>query len=97
MSIKLHGIVQSINCGEGGAIITNHKKYAEKNQAFVRFGKKSKEKENQFNLTKNGSLKEAANNQYKIMRKIKKKNFKSIAFTKIPNIGIGRAAKSHKS
>ena len=46
---------------------------------------------NQFNLSKNGNLKEAANNLYKIMRKIKKRNFKSIAVAKIPNIGIGRA------
>ena len=74
-----------------GIPVKMNRKYAEKNQAFVRFGKKYKEKENQFNLSKNGSLKEAANNLYKIMRKIKKKNFKSIAFTKIPNIGIGRA------
>jgi L-threonylcarbamoyladenylate synthase len=36
-------------------------------------------------------LKEAANNLYRIMRKIKKRNFKSIAVTKIPNKGIGRA------
>ena len=46
---------------------------------------------NQFNLSKNGNLKEAANNLYKTMRKIKKGKFKSIAITKIPNIGIGRA------
>jgi len=36
-------------------------------------------------------LKEAANNLYKIMRKIKKRNFKSIAVTQIPNIELGRA------
>jgi len=36
-------------------------------------------------------LKEAANNLYRTMRKIKKNNFKSIAVSKIPNLGIGRA------
>ena len=46
---------------------------------------------NRFNLSKNGNLKEAANNLYKTMRLIKKRNFKSIAVTKIPNTGIGYA------
>jgi len=36
-------------------------------------------------------LKEAANNLYKTMRKIKKRKFKSIAVVKISNVGIGRA------
>ena len=66
-------------------------KYPEKNQAFIGFGKKFKLGKNNFNLSKNGSLKEAANNLYKIMRKIKKKKFKSIAVTQIPNIELGRA------
>ena len=68
-----------------------NKKYQKKNEALIGFGKKFEEKKNQFNLSKNGNLKEAANNLYKIMRKIKKLNFKSIAVTKIPNIGIGHA------
>ena len=68
-----------------------NKNYPEKNQAFISFGKKFNKGKNQFNLSKNGNLKEAANNLYKIMRKIKKRNFKSIAVAKIPNIGIGRA------
>ena len=68
-----------------------NRKYAEKNQAFVGFGKKFKEGKNQFNLSKKGNLNEAANNLYKIMRKIKKRNFKSMAVARIPNIGIGCA------
>ena len=68
-----------------------NRKYPEKNQAFIGFGKKFKLGKNNFNLSKNGSLKEAANNLYKIMRKIKKKKFKSIAVTQIPNIELGRA------
>ena len=63
-----------------------NRKYPEKNQALVGFGKKFKRGKNNFNLSKNGSLKEAANNLYKTMRKIKKKKFKSIAVTQIPNL-----------
>ena len=74
-----------------GIPIKMNARYAEKNQAFIAFGKKFKAKKNHFNLSKNGSLKEAANNLYKTMRKIKKRNFKSIAVLKIPNTGIGRA------
>ena len=68
-----------------------NKKYTEKNQALICFGKKYKNSKNYFNLSKNGSLKEAANNLYKTMRKIKKNKFKSIAVVKIPNVGIGCA------
>ena len=67
------------------------KKNAKQNEALICFGKSFKNKKNQFNLSKNGNLKEAANNLYKTMRKIRKKNFKSIAVTKIPLRGIGRA------
>ena len=74
-----------------GIPIIMNMKYPEKNQAFIGFGKKFKRGKNNFNLSKNGSLKEAANNLYKIMRKIKKRNFKSIAVTQIPNIELGRA------
>ena len=74
-----------------GIPVIMNRKYREENQAFVGFGKKFKEGKNQFNLSKNGSLNEAANNLYKTMRKIKKSKFKSIAVIKIPNVGIGRA------
>ena len=66
-------------------------KKAEKNQALICFGRNFKKRKNHFNLSKNGNLKEAANNLYKIMRKIKKGNFKSIAVVKIPDTGIGCA------
>jgi len=68
-----------------------NKKYAKKNQAFIGFGKKFKQKKNHFNLSKSGSLKEVANKLYKTMRKIKKKKFESIAVVKIPNTEIGHA------
>ena len=74
-----------------GIPVIMNRVYREKNQAFIGFGKKFKEGKNHFNLSKNGNLTEAANNLYKTMRKIKKSNFKSIAVTKIPNIGLGCA------
>ena len=74
-----------------GIPVKMNKNYPEKNQAFISFGKKFNKGKNQFNLSKNGNLKEAANNLYKTMRKIRRRNFKSIAVVKIPNIGIGRA------
>ena len=74
-----------------GIPVEMNKKYAKKNQALIGFGRKFKSKKNHFNLSKSGSLKEAANNLYKTMREIKKKKFKSIAVVKIPNTKIGYA------
>ena len=74
-----------------GIPVEMNKKYAKRNQALIGFGKKFKHKKNHFNLSKNGNLKEAANNLYKTMRKIKNKKFKSIAVVKIPNKEIGHA------
>ena len=68
-----------------------NKKNAGKNQALIGFGKTFKSNKNQFNLSKTGNLKEAANNLYKIMREIKKKNFKSIVVSNIPKKEIGLA------
>ncbi len=42
-------------------------------------------------LSKNGNLKEAAKNLYSTLRKIKKNKYKSIAVSKIPNKGLGKA------
>jgi len=74
-----------------GIPVEMNKKYAKKHQALICFGKKFKKQKNHYNLSKNGNLKEAANNLYKTMRKIRKKKYKSIAVTKIPNKGIGFA------
>ena len=74
-----------------GIPVEMNKNYAKKNQALIGFGNTFKNKKNHFNLSKSGSLKEAANNLYKTMRKIKKKKFKSIAVNKIPNKKIGYA------
>ena len=48
-------------------------------------------KKNFFNLSKNNNLNEAAANLYKTMRIIKKKGYKKIFVTKIPNLGPGIA------
>ena len=74
-----------------GIPVLINRTHPKKNGAFITFGKKFKGRKNNFNLSKNNNLKEAANNLYKIMRKISKKNYKSIAVCKIPNFGIGRA------
>ena len=60
-------------------------------EAYIVFGKKFKNFENYFNLSKKGDLKEAAANLYKIMRKIKKKGYKKIFVSKIPKFGAGIA------
>ena len=74
-----------------GIPILMNKKYPKKDGAFITFGKKFKGGKNHYNLSKNDNLKEAANNLYKTMRKIKKRNYKSISVCKIPNFRIGRA------
>ena len=50
-----------------------------------------KNKNNLFNLSPKGNLKEAAKNLYKIFRAIKKLKYKKINVVKIPNKGIGVA------
>ena len=62
-----------------------------KNNAYIVFGKKYKNDKKYFNLSKKGNLKEAAANLYKLMRKIKKKGYKKIFVSKIPNQGPGLA------
>jgi L-threonylcarbamoyladenylate synthase len=62
-----------------------------KGGAFIAFGKNYKDAKNCFNLSKDSDLKEAANNLYRTMRKIKKKGYSSIAVCKIPNYGLGCA------
>ena len=59
--------------------------------AFVYIGKKHENKKNYFSLSKNQNLNEAASNLYKILRLIKKKGYKKIQISKIPNFGTGVA------
>ena len=67
------------------------KKPSNSNHAYIVFGKKYKNFNNYFNLSKKGNLKEAASNLYKIMRMIKKNGYKKIIVSKIPNKGTGIA------
>ena len=60
-------------------------------EAFILIKKRKKSDKNYYYLSKTKNLKEAAKNLYKILRKIKNKNYKSIAVEKIPNIGFGEA------
>ena len=60
-------------------------------EAFVLIKKRKLSDKNYYYLSKNKNLREAAKNLYTVLRKIKKKKFKSIAIEKIPNKGIGEA------
>ena len=61
-----------------------------KKEAYLSIKKLKKNKPNFYFLSKNGNLKEAAKNLYSTLRKIKKKKYKSIAVSKIPNKGLGK-------
>ena len=62
-----------------------------KNEALLSIKKIKLTKPNFYFLSKNGNLKEAAKNLYITLRKIKKNGYKSIAVSKIPNKGLGKA------
>ena len=74
-----------------GIPVILNKKPKNLSHAYMVFGGKFENKSNYFNLSKKGNLKEAASNLYKTMRKIKKKGFKKIFVSKIPNLGPGIA------
>ena len=87
--IKSPGMIKK-HYSPGIPVILNKKpKYSD--QAYIVFGKKFRNNKNYFNLSKKANLKEAAANLYKTMRKIKKKGYKKIFVTKIPNKGLGLA------
>ena len=68
----------------------NQKKH-DGRSAFIYIGKKYENKKDYFSLSKNQNLNEAASNLYKILRLIKKKGYKKIQISKIPNLGTGIA------
>tara|TARA_B100001057_G_scaffold455848_1_gene502707 strand:- start:446 stop:1381 length:936 start_codon:yes stop_codon:yes gene_type:complete len=68
----------------------NVKKIRKRDEAFILFKKKKKNKSNFYFLSKEGNMKEAAKNLYSTLRKIKKDKYKSIAVAKIPNKGLGK-------
>ena len=87
--IKAPGMLKK-HYSPGIPIKLNQEK-AKKNEAFIVFGKKYKKRKNIFNLSDKSNLKEAARNLYKILRLIKKKKYKKICVSKIPQTGIGLA------
>ena len=74
----------------GIPVSINQKKYDGKS-AFVYLGVKYKNRKNYFSLSNNSNLFEAASNLYKTFRIIKKRGFKKIQISKIPNKGPGIA------
>ena len=65
-------------------------KKIKKGEAYLLIRKKIPHKLNYYFLSKDGNLREAAKNLYSTLRKIKKSKYKSIAVSKIPNIGLGK-------
>ena len=64
---------------------------SKKGEAYITLKKKNNKNNDFFYLSKNGNLSEAAKNLYSILRKIKKRGYKSIAIEKIINYGIGQS------
>jgi L-threonylcarbamoyladenylate synthase len=87
--IKAPGMLKK-HYSPGIPIKLNQKK-AKNNEAFIVFGKKYKKAKNIFNLSNKSNLNEAARNLYKILRLIKKKNYKMVCVSSIPKTGIGLA------
>ena len=87
--IKAPGMLKK-HYSPGIPIKLNQKK-AENYEAFIVFGKKYKKRKNIFNLSNKSNLNEAARNLYKMLRLIKKKNYKMISVSPIPQTGIGLA------
>ena len=88
-TIKAPGMLKK-HYSPGIPIKLNQKK-AKNNEAFIVFGKKYKKAKNIFNLSSKSNLNVAARNLYKILRLIKKKNYKMICVSSIPKTGIGLA------
>lgn len=65
-------------------------KTPKKNEAYIQFSNKKKNK-NYFFLSQKGNLKNAANRLYSLLRLIKNMQYKSIAVGKIPNKDLGIA------
>ena len=65
-------------------------KKIKKGEAYLSIRKIGPSNSSFYFLSKNGNLKEAAQNLYSTLRKIKKDKHKSIAVSKIPNKGLGK-------
>ena len=87
--IKSPGMMKK-HYSPGIPVLINQKKH-DKKSAFIYLGSRYQNKKKFFSLSKKSNLKEAASNLYRIMRKIKKKGYKKIQISKIPNKGSGIA------
>ena len=74
----------------GIPVVLNQKKHDGKS-AYIYIGNKHKNKRDFFSLSEKHNLFLAASNLYKIFRIIKKKGYKKIQISKIPNYGAGIA------
>ena len=74
----------------GIPVLINQKKHDGKS-AFIYIGNRYRDKKRFFTLSKKFDLNESASNLYKIFRLIKKRGFKKIQISKIPNVGSGIA------
>ena len=88
-SVKSPGMMKK-HYSPGIPVLINQKKHDNKS-AFVYLGNKYKNKKNFYSLSKKSNLKEAASNLYKIFRIIKKKGYKKIQISRIPEISLGIA------
>jgi len=87
--VKAPGMMKK-HYSPGIPVLINQKKHDEKS-AFIYLGSRYQNKKKFFSLSKKSNLNEAASNLYKIFRIIKKKGYKKIQISKIPNKGSGIA------
>ena len=87
--IKSPGMMKK-HYSPGIPVLINQKKFDGKS-AFIYLGNKYKSRKNFFSLSRNLDLDEAASNLYKTLRLIKKKGYKKIQISKIPNLRSGVA------
>ena len=88
-TVKSPGMMKK-HYSPGIPVLINQKKHDGKS-AFIYIGSKYKSKKKFFSLSKNQDLNKAASNLYKIFRLIKKKGYKKIQISKIPNFESGIA------
>ena len=74
----------------GIPVLINQKR-CDGRSAFIYLGVKYKNRKDYYSLSYNSNLFEAASNLYKIFRIIKKRGYKKIQISKIPNKGPGIA------
>ncbi len=74
----------------GIPVLIDQKKYI-KDSAYLYLGKKYKQRKNFFSLSEDSDLDEAASKLYKTFRLVKKKGYKRIQISEIPNKGSGIA------